>query len=274
MKGIKNRVAIVTGAASGIGAGVAQAFAAAGAKVALADIQDEQGAKVAHQIGSECSFIRTDLRSDADIDTLVALTVEKFGGIDFLINAAATYADKGFDSDRAVWQNGFDANLFGHVMLVRRAHEHLKRSSWSSVVYFTSESAHVGLTGRWVYPATKAAIEQVTRSQALDLAPDGIRVNAVMPGWTEKPWHKTAPQDVKDRYAVLSDRLHMIGRLGTLQEVSEAVLFLCSEHAGFVTGSCLRVDGGHSALGPQGKEKHLPTEVRKDAGVTYQADVT
>jgi len=274
MKGIENRVAVVTGAASGIGAGVARAFAAAGAKVALADIQDDEGANVAKQIGPHGAFVRTDLRSDADIERLVEFTVGKFGGIDFLINAAATYADSGFDSDRALWQNGFDTNLFGHVMLVRCAHAHLKRSTWPAVVYFSSESAHVGLTGRWVYPATKAAIEQVTRSQALDLAPDGIRVNAVMPGWTEKPWHQTAPQEVKERYAALSDRLHMIGRLGTMQEVAAAVLFLCSEHAGFVTGSCLRVDGGHSALGPQGKEKHLPTQARKDAGVSYQADVS
>jgi NAD(P)-dependent dehydrogenase (short-subunit alcohol dehydrogenase family) len=158
-------------------------------------------------------------------------------------------------------------------MLVRRAHEHLRRSSWPSITYFSSESGHVGLTGRWIYPATTAAIEQVVRSQALDLATDRIRVNAVMPGWTEKPWHKTAPQEIKDRYADMSNRLHMIGRLGTLQEVADAVLFLCSEHAGFITGSCLRVDGGHSALGPQGKEKHLPTDARKGAGVAYQADV-
>lgn len=274
MKGIAGRVAIVTGGASGIGAGLVRAFVAAGAKVMLADIQDEAGTALTREMGSECAFLHADLRQDADIDRLVTFAVDRFGGIDFLLNAAATYADQGIDSDRAAWRNGFDTNLFGHVMLVRRALEPLRRSSWPSVVYFSSESAHVGLTGRWIYPATKAAIEQVTRSQALDLAPDRIRVNAVMPGWTEKPWLKSAPQEVKDRYAVLSDRLHMIGRQGTLEEVSDAVLFLCSEHAGFVTGSCLRVDGGHSALGPQGKEKHSPTEARKAAGVSFQAGVT
>jgi NAD(P)-dependent dehydrogenase (short-subunit alcohol dehydrogenase family) len=274
MKGIRDRVAVVTGGASGIGAGLVRAFVAAGAKVALADIQDDAGTMLAEELGPQCVFVHVDLCRDADIDRLATFTAERFGGIDFLLNAAATYADQGVDSDRAAWQNGFDTNLFGHVMLVRRALEHLRRSSWPSVVYFSSESAHVGLTGRWIYPATKAAIEQAVRSQALDLAPDQIRVNAVMPGWTEKPWHKTAPQEVKDRYAVLSDRLHMIGRQGTLEEVSDAVLFLCSEHAGFITGSCLRVDGGHSALGPQGKEKHLPTEARTAAGVAFQAGVT
>ena len=180
------------------------------------------------------AILHADLRRDADIDQLVTFTVGRFGGIDFLLNAAATYADQGIDSDRAAWRNGFDTNLFGHVMLVRRSLEALRRSSWPSVVYFSSESAHVGLTGRWIYPATKAAIEQVTRSQALDLAPDRIRVNAVMPGWTEKPWLKSAPQEVKDRYAILSDRLHMIGRQGTLEEVvrcgSVPVLGACRLH--------------------------------------------
>jgi NAD(P)-dependent dehydrogenase (short-subunit alcohol dehydrogenase family) len=274
MKGIRDRVAVVTGGASGIGAGLVRAFVAAGAKVALADIQDDAGSKLAAELGPQCAFVHADLRRDDDIDRLVTITAERFGGIDFLLNAAATYADQGIDSDRAGWQNGFDTNLIGHVMLVRRAVENLRRSAWPSVVYFSSESAHVGLTGRWIYPATKAAIEQAVRSQALDLAPERIRVNAVMPGWTEKPWLKTAPEEVRDRYAVLSDRLHMLGRQGTLDEVSDAVLFLCSEHAGFITGSCLRVDGGHSALGPQGKDKHLPTAARTAAGVAFQAGVT
>lgn len=274
MKGIAERVAIITGGASGIGAGLVHAFVAAGAKVAFADIQDAPGRAIERELGSHCAFVPTDLRSDPDIDRLVASTVARFGGVDFIINTAATYADQGIESDRSAWLNGFDTNLIGHVMLVRRALADLRRSAAPSVVYFSSESAHVGLTGRWIYPATKAAIEQVVRSQALDLAPDRIRVNAVLPGWTEKPWHKTAPPEVKDRYARMSDRLHMIGRMGTLEEVADAVLFLCSGHASFITGSCLRVDGGHSALGPQGKEKHSPTEARKDAGVTFQAGVT
>jgi NAD(P)-dependent dehydrogenase (short-subunit alcohol dehydrogenase family) len=272
MQRIAGRVALITGGASGIGAGLVEAFARAGAKVVFADIQTEAGAAVAHAIKGTL-FQPADLRKDEDIDQLVEKAEQVFGGIDFLINAAASYADKGFESNRAMWLNGFDTNLIGHVMLAKRAHALLCRSSWPSIVYFTSEAAHVGLTGRWVYPATKAAIEQVTRSQALDLGPHRIRVNAVLPGWTEKPWHKTAPQEVKDHYADMANRLHMIGRLGTLDEVAGAVLFLCSEHAGFITGSCLRVDGGHSALGPQGKERHLPTQVRKDAGVKYQADV-
>jgi NAD(P)-dependent dehydrogenase (short-subunit alcohol dehydrogenase family) len=267
MKGIAERVAIVTGGSSGIGAGLVRAFVAAGARVMIADILDKEGAALADELGSRCRFQRTDLRHDGDIDGLVTATVAAFGGIDFLINAAATYVENGAASDRAQWRNGFDINVIGHVMLAQRARDHLKLSPAPSIVNFTSESAHVGLAERWVYPATKAAIEQVTRSEALDLAVDGIRVNSVMPGWTEKPWQKTAPQEVKDRYASWADRLHMLGRLGRLDEVADAVLFLCSEHASFMTGSCLRVDGGHSAMGPQGRDRVLPSDLRRSAGV-------
>jgi NAD(P)-dependent dehydrogenase (short-subunit alcohol dehydrogenase family) len=90
-----------------------------------------------------------------------------------------------------------------------------------------------------------------------------VRANAVMPGWTAKPWQERAPDEVKAQYAKWGERLHMLGRLGRMDEVTDAVLFLCSEHAGFMTGSCLTVDGGHSAMGPQARDVVLPTTLRK-----------
>lgn len=263
MKGISGKVAIVTGGANGIGAGLAGAFVAAGARVVTADVNEEAGNAVARQVGGECHFLRTDLREDAELERLVAFAVEKFGGIDFLICAACTYSDGGMEATRAAWQTGFDVNLFGHIVLMQKALPYLRKSKWPSIVNFSSEAAHVGLRSRWVYPASKAAIEQVTRSQAIDLADYGIRVNAVMPGWTAKPWQESAPPEVKEQYAKWGDRLHMLGRLGRMQEVTDAVLFLCSEHAGFITGSCLKVDGGHSAMGPQARDVVLPTTLRK-----------
>ena len=263
MKGISGRIAVVTGGAGGIGAGLVKAFADAGAKVVSADVLEEQGTALANSLGANCAFQRTDLRNDADIDRLVDFAAAKFGGIDFIVNSACTYADKGGESDRAMWQTGFDINLFGGIMLMQKALPLLRKSSWASIVNFSSEAAHVGLPSRWVYPATKAAIEQVTRSQAMDLAEYGIRVNAVMPGWTAKPWQATAPKETQEQYAYWGKRLHMLGRVGRMEEVTDAVLFLCSEHAGFMTGSCLRVDGGHSAMGPQGRDVVLPTTLRK-----------
>lgn len=270
MKGIKGRVAIITGTASGIGAGLIKNFAASGAKMICVDIQGD-GERFIDDFRDHATFLKADLRFDGDITKIVDTAIGKFGQIDFLINCAATYVDKGASSTRSEWLNGFDSNLVGHVLLVQAALPHLKKSSSPSIVNFSSESAHVGLAGRWIYPATKAAIEQVTRSQALDLAEFGIRANSVMPGWTRKPFHDAAPAEVAERYQNLSSRLHMLRRMGTVDEVAQAVLFLCSEHASFITGSCMHVDGGHSALGPQGLEVHLPTEIRKAAGVGSSA---
>src|SRR5262245_36832839 len=104
MKGIKDRVAIITGGASGIGAGLVRAFVAADAKVVFCDIQDEAGRAIEKELGSRCGFLHADLRRDEDIDKLVTFTADRFGSIDFLVNAAATYADQGIESDRAAWQ--------------------------------------------------------------------------------------------------------------------------------------------------------------------------
>lgn len=265
MEGLRDAVAIVTGGARGIGAGVVRSFVKAGVNVVIADILETEAAAVAASQGERCLFVRTDLRSDVDIGALVGRTVGHFGRIDFLINVACSYADRGFDSDRANWHDVFDVNMIGHVMLVRAAHPHLVASGRGSVVHFASASGHFAQAGRWIYPATKAAIEQLTRSQALDLAPDGIRVNAVLPGWVRKDGYEQFPPDVKARYEGHAQRLHMMGRLGEPDEIGEAVLYLCSAHAGFTTGAVLRVDGGYTALGPQGRDKVLPTALRAAA---------
>ena len=266
MNGIHGRVAIVTGGASGIGAGVARALSAAGAKVVIADILEPEGLALATELGAGCRFVATDLRRDADVERLVDTAAQAFGGIDFIICVACTYADRGADSTRAEWMNGFEVNLFGHLMLVKLARPWLAQSPNASVVHFSSGSANFALSGRWIYPATKAAIEQVTRSQAMDLAMDGIRVNAVQPAWTAKAALATGPAEARERYEAIAKRLHMLVRGGRADEVADAVLFLCSSHAGFVTGSCLRVDGGHTAMGPQGRDRVLPTDLRTAGG--------
>lgn len=254
MRGLKEKVAIVPGGATKIGVAVVEAFKAQGVKVVVADIDADNGAKLACD---SVHFVQADLRSDADIARLVSETEDRFGRIDFLVNVAATYLDNGAESTRAEWLEALDVNLVGSVMLMQAARAQLKKNK-GAIVNFGSISARVAQTGRWLYPVSKAAILQLTRNQAMDLAPDGIRVNAVSPGWT---WSKIMDDltggDREKTDAVGAD-FHLFPRVGDPEEVANTVMFLCSDEAGFITGTDIRVDGGYTAMGPEGATPAIP----------------
>ncbi len=255
MDGIEGKVAIVTGGASGLGAGLARAFVSAGVKVVVADVLGTAGERLQAELGGGCLFQATDLRSDDQLDALLDRVRAHFGGLDFLLNAACSYAENGLRSSRTEWQAVFDVNLFGHAVLMQKAVPLLAASTGASVVNLSSASAHIAQMGRWAYPASKAAIEQLTRSAALELAPHGIRVNALLPGIVGRP--DGAPE-AAERIQEMARQSTMLGRVQEADDVAQAALFLCSRHARFMTGSCLAVDGGYTALGPQGKALHLP----------------
>ena len=257
MDGIAGSVAIITGGASGLGAGIARRFVREGALVAIADIQDGAGRSLATDLGESALFVQADLRSDEQLDELLHRTQARFGQIDFLVNVACSYAEDGLRSSRTDWQAVFDVNLFGHAVLIQKAVPYLSKSKGASVVNLSSASAHIAQMGRWVYPATKAAIEQMTRSAALELAQLGIRVNALLPGMVAKA-DQNQPAGPAPKIADMAQRSNMMGRLQDADEVAEAALFLCSSHARFITGSCLVADAGYTALGPLGKEVHIP----------------
>ncbi len=258
MRGLDGKVAIVTGGATLIGAAVAEAFVGAGTRVAIADIDAPGGERVAARLGASAAFIRTDITDDAAIAACVAATVARFGGVDFLVNLACTYLDDGFRSPRADWLASLDVNLVGGVMMLQAVHPHMVGRGGGAVVNFASISAKVAQTGRWLYPVSKAAIMQVTRNAAMDLAADRIRVNSVSPGWTWSRVMDELTHGDRARTDQVAAPFHLLGRVGGPEEVARAVLFLCSDEASFITGADLAVDGGYSAMGPEGAVPAIP----------------
>jgi NAD(P)-dependent dehydrogenase (short-subunit alcohol dehydrogenase family) len=252
MRGLEGKVAIVPGGATKIGHAVVEAFSGAGTRVMVADIAEPPGS-----LPEGAGYQRCDLRDDAQIAALVAATKARFGRIDFLVNVACSYLDNGAASTRAEWLESLDVNLVGSVVLMQATRDELARNR-GAIVNFGSISSRVAQTGRWLYPVSKAAILQLTRNQAMDLAPEGIRVNAVSPGWT---WSNIMDQLTGGDRAK-TDRVaapfHLLGRVAHPEEVAAAVLFLCSDEAGFITGTDIRVDGGYTAMGPERAEPAIP----------------
>lgn len=254
MRGLDGKVAIVPGGATKIGQAVVAAFRAAGPRVMVADINDAAGAAmVAEGVG----FTACDLRDDAQIAALVAATLAAYGRIDFLVNVACSYLDNGAASTRAEWLESFDVNVVGSVMLMQAARAELAKNR-GAIVNFGSISSRVAQTGRWLYPVSKAAILQLTRNQAMDLAPEGIRVNAVSPGWTWSNIMDTLTGGDRAKTDRVAAPFHLLGRTGHPEEVASAVLFLCSDEAAFITGTDIRVDGGYTAMGPERAEPAIP----------------
>lgn len=247
-------VAIVTGGATSIGAEIVRAMAGQGYRVAIADIAAEEGAALARRLGPRVRFFSTDLAADAEIAAAVAGAVSTFGALDAVVHCACSYVDGGVGAARADWHRSLDVNLVGAAMLIKQAAPHIAARGGGAVVLLGSISAKVAQAGRWLYPASKAALLQLARSAALDLAPRCIRVNSLSPG---KTW--SAPIARKHggdraRAEAAEGGYHMLGRLADPAEIARAVLFLCSDAASFITGTDLAVDGGFAALGPEGKE--------------------
>ncbi len=249
MNQLSNKIALITGATSGIGRATALAFAAEGAKVVVAGRRESEGNQVVAEIianGGEAIFVQTDVSIEAQAENAVNQTVEKFGRLDILFNNAGiegTFGSPLHEAGVDAYDDVFNINVRGLLFVQKYAVRAMLQTGGGSVVNTTSVAGLVGFPGAGVYDASKHAVEGITKSAALELAKLGVRVNAVAPGAVQTEMVDRAFGEQKDYVA----GMHPIGRLGRPEEVAAAVVFLASDAASFITGVSLPVDGGFRA---------------------------
>ena len=245
-----NKVAFVTGGTSGIGKATAIAFADAGAQVVLTGRREKEGAAVVAEIkkrGGEASFIRTDVAKEADVKAAVDFTVKTYGRLDVAFNNAGIEIAGPLDQiTEEQYQNTFHINVWGVLCCMKHEVAAMQKTGGGAIVNTSSEFGLVGAPYASIYAGTKFAVEGLTKSIAVEVAKQNIRVNAVAPGAVQT--------DMVDRFAgkegpARDDLIakHPIGRFGKVEEIAAAVLYLCSDAARFTIGSTLSVDGGYCA---------------------------
>ena len=248
---LKNKYAVITGAATGIGAATAGRFAEEGASVLIADINDSAGAVTAERIrqsGGNAFYHHTDVSDPRQISDLIADAIKQFGRIDILHNNAACFdaACPLAQTSLEQWEKVININLRSVFLTCREAIPHMVRQGQGVIINTASVLAAVGDTNFAAYIASKGGIAQLTRSIAVDYGKMGIRANALCPGITASESAQKA-LDNPDRYNELVQKT-VLARVAQPREIANAALFLASDEASYVTGSCLFVDGGWTSV--------------------------
>lgn len=248
---LKSKRVVVTGGSSGIGRAVCELFSREGAKLVMGDVDESGGVATMASVekdGGQAIFRKTDVSQESDVRSLIDLAEAELGGIDIVINNAAAFVfGKVEDVTKADWDKVMGVNVVGSANVVRFALPHLKKSGKGAIVNMASVSSFVAAPAFVPYNASKGALLQLTRSLAMDLAEDGIRVNCVCPGAiytpaTEK--HLAFTGQDREEFFELEANESFLKRFGTPEEVAYAALFLASDEASFITGAQLVVDGG------------------------------
>ena len=253
----QGKVAIVTGGSSGLGRAIVEEFCKEGGKVLFTGISDAGEATQCEfdAAGFSTTFLRGDMADEEFCAEIVRRTVETYGRVDHLVNNAFAFTAKALTATTKDWMRSFTAGPLAYARMVQNVVPVMRETGGGSIVNMSSISAHIAQVDRWTYNAAKGAVNQLTKCQALDLAPFNIRVNNIDPGWIwSNETDKAANLDGGGRakWDPIWGKYHMLRRMGQAIEVARPTLFLLSDDASFITGTTLMVDGGYCSMGPEG----------------------
>lgn len=244
------KVGIITGGASLIGIETIRQLLEAGTRIVACDTDTN-----AHHLtdlgwGEQLLVLPGDVADDAYLSAVVDGAVTRFGGVDMLVTAAALFTDPGVLATQEDWQRILDVNVVSVARLINLCAPHMKHRGGGAVVIVSSISGYRSQPGRVLYPTTKAALLGLSRNSAQALASDGIRVNALLPGWT---WSRNIERryGTRERADAFAAEFQYLGRMADPEEIADGIVFLLSDRASFITGAELNVDGGYLGAGPE-----------------------
>jgi NAD(P)-dependent dehydrogenase (short-subunit alcohol dehydrogenase family) len=248
---LKDKVAIITGGAKGVGKGCALVFADEGANVVIVDIDEQAGLQTVAEISERngiALFIKTDLKSSADVQFMINQVVDTFGRIDIMFNNAGYHISKNVEkTTEEEWDFIINTNLRSVFLCCKYSIPHLRKTQ-GNIINMSSMVGLIGQSNAGAYSATKGGIVAMTKGMALDFARDNIRVNCICPGWVHTPlvedWFGQQPDPEKAREYIYS--VHPLNRIASAEEIGTAAAFLASSEASFITGVALPVDGAVS----------------------------